>query len=591
RRSYAGASGASGAPGAMTRADWVGSGAPALMLLAVALSVSSYPSFFSVAGVPALGWVSFVPLFVLIRHEVFHRRPGRAIWYGVLYGVLFTLVGNYWLGTFNLISLQAVGVIFLGFYLLYMPVPVVVLHLLETFRRRAPDSALSWTVRGALALALPLSWTAFELARSSGFLGYPWLLAAHSQYQVPAMIQTARIGGVWMVSFVVLVVNALFAEALLVAVRSGAAPRRGIAFHRHSASPRSATPWILAAALVFGANALFGTITLNRETGGSAERNTRTARIALIQQNSDPRKHDYRRTLGSLTRLTDEALEANPDLVVWSETAFVPNIRRWSQEDPDRYYLAGLVRNFLSYLETVDTWLLTGNDDYRRNLDEDGNEVSRDSYNAAVLFSADNRRQDTYHKVKLVPFTEHFPYQKQLPWVYDLLMSVDITFWTPGTEYTVFHHPKFDFATPICFEDVFPGVVRRFAREGMEVIVNITNDYWSLQEQAAQQHMAAALFRTVELGMPMVRSTASGVTSHIDAHGRLVAAVTQYSEQFLVADVTIPPETEPKTLYFRWGDWFPPVALGTLAVLLIASYISSGGARRRRHDIPETEKK
>jgi apolipoprotein N-acyltransferase len=166
---------------------------------------------------------------------------------------------------------------------------------------------------------------------------------------------------------------------------------------------------------------------------------------------------------------------------------------------------------------------------------------------------------------------------------------VDITFWTPGTEYTVFHHPKFDFATPICFEDVFPGVVRRFATEGMEVIVNITNDYWSLQEQAAQQHMAAALFRTVELGMPMVRSTASGVTSHIDARGRLVATVPQYSEQILVADVTIPPETKPKTMYYRWGDWFPKVALGTLAVLLIASYISSGGARLRPREIPESE--
>ena len=368
-------------------------------------------------------------------------------------------------------------------------------------------------------------------------------------------------------------------------------------------SVRRAVPWIIAAGLgVWCECVLFGTVTLTqaggngtspandaREDSGvaTAGKNAQTARIALIQQNSDPRKHDYRRTLGSLTRLTDEALEANPDLVVWSETAFVPNIRRWSEEDPDRYYLAGVVRDFLSYLDTVDTWLVTGNDDYRRELDEEGNEVSRDSYNAAVLFSADNRRQDTYHKVKLVPFTEHFPYREQLPWVYDLLLSVDITFWTPGAEFTVFHHPKFDFATPICFEDVFPGVVRRFAREGMDVIVNITNDYWSLQEQAAQQHMAAALFRTVELGMPMVRSTASGVTSHIDARGRLLATVPQYSEQFLIADVMIPAETDPKTLYYRWGDWFPPVAMGTLVALLVAGWVAGGRAHRSwgsRHD-------
>ncbi len=516
--------------------------APALMVLSVLLSVLSYPSFAHKEGIAVLGWVGMVPLFVLIRREVSARRPGRAIWYGLLYGVLFTLIGNYWLGTFNLISLQAVGVIFLFFYLLYIPLVVLLLALMHRFRARAIF----------MVLILPLTWTTFELARSSGFLGYPWLLAAHSQYQAPWMIQTARYGGVWMVSFIVLTVNALIAEGVL----------------------RRKLLWVVAAAAVVVGNGLFGFGMLQNEVESNG-----TVRLALIQQNSDPRKHNYSRTFESLTALTDETLGENPDLVVWSETAFVPNIRRWSQEDPERFALARLVRRFTDYLEGVDTWLLTGNDDYRRILDEEGNEIDRDSYNASVLFSPEGERMETYHKVKLVPFTEYFPYRRQLPWVYDMLMNVDIHFWTPGTEYTVFHHPQFRFATPICFEDVFPGVVRRFALNGMEVIVNITNDYWSLREQAAQQHFAAALFRAVELEKPMVRSTASGRTGHIDARGRIIATAPQYAEEALVVDVAVPARGQRETPYQRWGDWFP-VATGILAILILIAaviqYVASG---------------
>ncbi|MFW5643488.1 MAG: apolipoprotein N-acyltransferase [Alkalispirochaeta sp.] len=563
--------------------------APAVMLVSVVISALAYPSFLNVDGIAVLGWFGMVPLFALIRSLVSRGRAIRAVWYGVLYGVLFTLIGNYWLGTFNLISLQAVGVIFFGFYLLYMPVAVGSLVLVDRALRRS-DGAVHRVLIGARALVLPLSWTFFELARSSGFLGYPWLLAAHSQYRNPVVIQGARFGGVWLVSFVVLLVNALLAEGIL--HRFDKMHHRRVRRRGRRYVWRSGIPWMLAAVTVFGVNVLYGTIVLSDTPSED------TVRIALIQQNSDPRKHDYRRTFNSLKRLTDEALAYDPDLVAWSETAFVPNIRRWSDEDPRLYSLAQLVQEFNEYLDSVDAWLLTGNDDYRRVLDDSGTEIERHNYNAAVLFSDAGERRETYHKIKLVPFTEHFPYREQLPWVYDLLMSVDITFWTPGEEYTIFHHPEFAFATPICFEDVFPGVVRRFALEGMEVIVNLTNDYWSLREQAAQQHFAAALFRTVELGMPMVRATASGVTSHIDRQGRIVAMVPQYSEQYLIADVSVDRRdavgqgrsgatggdastggraagSVNGTRYLRWGDWFPFTTFAMWGVIVVAATVKT----------------
>ncbi|MCG8479318.1 MAG: apolipoprotein N-acyltransferase [Spirochaetales bacterium] len=528
------------------------SASPALMFLAVALSVLAAPSFVRLEGMAPLGWVGYAPLFAVIRTETERGRSRRAVWYGVLYGVLFTLLGNFWLGTFNLISLQAVGVIFLFHYSVYM---VIVVALLRIVPRGVPR-----------ALVLPLSWTFFEFARSSRFLGYPWLLAAHSQYRNLPLIQWAEVGGVWLVGGIVVLANALLAEGALrlFGRRDESANRRT----DPSRSRGSARRWFVAAVLVIAVAHSGGALFLLRELP-----TRETVRLALIQQNSDPRKHEYERTLESLMRLTDESLFHDPDLVVWSETAFVPNIRRWSQEDPQRYRLARLVDEFLAYQDSIDRWLLTGNDDYRRILDEAGREVQRNSFNAGVLFSDTAERRETYHKIKLVPFTEYFPYEEQLPWVHAMLLDFDIAFWTPGRERTIFRHPSFAFATPICFEDVFPGEVRAFALEGMEVIVNITNDYWSLREVAAKQHFVGALFRTVELRRPMVRSTASGVTSHVDARGRIIATVPQYSEQYLIADVAVPAAGDdgrgPSTLYLQWGDWIPWTALATLIGLLL----------------------
>jgi apolipoprotein N-acyltransferase len=311
------------------------------------------------------------------------------------------------------------------------------------------------------------------------------------------------------------------------------------------------------------------------------------ARVALIQQNSDPRKHEYRETLSTLMRLTDEALAENPDIVVWSETAFVPNIRRWSEEDPRRYTLARLVERFLDYQAGVGNYLVTGNDDYQRVLDDEGEEVDRLNYNAAVFFGPDGERLETYHKIRLVPFTEHFPYEDTLPWVYNLLLEFDVNFWEPGEEKTVFEHPKFRFSTPICFEDVFPNEVRGFVRNGAEVIVNLSNDYWSLTPVQAKQHFLGSMFRTIENRRPMVRATASGLTAHVDRWGRILATAPYYEEAYLVTDVRIPADRV-TTSYTRFGDWFP-VAGGAAAILIallsVPFYIrvyNSPEARSRR---------
>ena len=168
-----------------------------------------------------------------------------------------------------------------------------------------------------------------------------------------------------------------------------------------------------------------------------------------------------------------------------------------------------------------------------------------------------------------MPFTEYFPYRKTLPWIYEILLAFDVHFWEPGTEATVFRHPEFSFSTPICFEDVFPWLVRRFVRGGAEVIINLSNDYWSLTDAEAMQHAVHALFRAVENRRPLLRATASGLTMEADAWGRIGKRLPFYEEGILIAR-PVPGGGHP-TLYTRWGDWFPAAAGFAAAVMLALS--------------------
>jgi len=532
-----------------------------LTLLSAFLVAVAMPSFLNLDGFALLGWVAFVPLFLVLRTA----RPGHALFYGVVFGTFQTLLSSYWLGTFSLVSLQITVLFFFIYYLIFTPI-VVHLHRIS---------------RWAKVLIFPLAWTLFEFLRSAGFLGYPWALAAHSQYAVLPVIQMASITGVWGVSFLVLLVNSAIAEFLgSVFERTSARRtpgRREARQRKPGASVRRNFGWLTAVAGVLGAIVLTSSLLLAVDS--ETDHDTRIVRVAQIQQNNDPRKHAYEDTLATLQRLTDATLASDPALVIWSETAFVPNIRRWSEDtSSSRYH--GLVTEFLEYQRSLGRWLVTGNDDYEIVQWEDGTGSDRFEYNGAVLFSDSGAREDTYRKIRLVPFTEHFPYEEQLPWVYELLQEFDVHFWEPGVSPTVFEHPDVKCSTPICYEDVFPNYVRGFVLEGAEAIFNISNDYWSLTEVQAKQHFVAGLFRAVENRRPVLRTTASGLTGQIDIYGRIIQTAPYYEEASLVSDVAIANE-QPLTIYTRYGDYFPLVAGGLLFVIWFSSVVAALVDRHR----------
>ena len=148
----------------------------------------------------------------------------------------------------------------------------------------------------------------------------------------------------------------------------------------------------------------------------------------------------------------------HPDILVWSETAFVPSVA-WHENYPTDPDTSALVEEFVNFGKELSVPLITGNpegvlsDPSLPPELEDGT-WNREDYNTVIMFD-DGQIKQTYRKQHLVPFTEHFPYEKTMPHLYNLLKANDYHWWLTGTESVVFESDGIKFSTPICFEDVY----------------------------------------------------------------------------------------------------------------------------------------
>jgi apolipoprotein N-acyltransferase len=133
---------------------------------------------------------------------------------------------------------------------------------------------------------------------------------------------------------------------------------------------------------------------------------------------------------------------------------------------------------------------------------------------------------------------------------------------------------KFQTSVLICFEDVFPHLARKSVQPDTDFLVNITNDGWFGEGAAQWQQAAAATFRTIENGVPLIRCANTGITCWIDANGRwrqIFADKTgsAYGVGFMIGTIPLP-QHHAQTIYNRHGDWFgwACVALAVLSLAL-----------------------
>jgi len=284
-------------------------------------------------------------------------------------------------------------------------------------------------------------------------------------------------------------------------------------------------------------------------------------RVALAQGNVeqehkwDPAYQDE--TLARYRALTAEAAARRAHLVVWPETA-----------TPFFFQEPGPRRD--AVLETAEkngVYLLFGSPAFRQDPSGAIQELNR-----VYLVSPAGRELATYDKMQLVPFGEYVPYAHVLFFVRRIVEAVgDLV---PGLVPTVFRVPAARFGVAICYEDVLPGVTRRFVAAGADFLVNVTNDAWYGPTSAPHQHLAQATFRAIEGRVPLVRAANTGISAVIDVDGRIRWRGPLFEPLAHVEQISWPGV---RTFYTRFGDVFAwACALASLAA------IGYGAARGRR---------
>ncbi|WP_319560892.1 apolipoprotein N-acyltransferase [Marispirochaeta sp.] len=510
------------------------------LLIVSALCFSlSFPSFLSTQGWGILAYISIVPAFIVV-----HRTGWvSSFLLGWFYGLVSYAIFNYWLAIFHPLAIFIVPLIYSAYFFVLFP-------LLKAADRLFPKYAY---------LVQILLWMGYEFLRTKGFLGYPYGNLGYSQYLFYPLIQISSVTGMWGVSVLVIFPSAYLGNAF-----KTLKPEDALRFFREHRI--DAVVWIILMVLAIAGGA-FIMDDYHEEPKW---------RVALIQQNEDPWKNSieaYQSALNALILLSDKALEEDPEIVIWSETAFVPRIEWHNRYRTSRPHYE-LVRDLLYYLEGQDVPFVAGND-HAENSAAPGEPLVPADYNAAILFKR-GEITEIYRKTHLVPFTEHFPYENILPGMHRMLVEADTHFWEKGTEYTVFTAAGVRFSTPICFEDVFGYLSREFVRQGAQVIVNMTNDSWSGSVAAEMQHAGMAVFRAVENRRSVVRSTNGGITCVIDPDGRITDQLEPFTADYLIADV--PVHDRRTTVYTRFGDWFAwLMLLGGIITLLYGFF------RQTRH--------
>src|SRR5438034_3340952 len=384
----------------------------------------------------------------------------------------------------------------------------------------------------ALALA-PFAWVAAEWGRGHLFGGFPWGLLGYSQYARLPAIQIAELGGVYAVSFVVVAINAAVAGTVVLPWRRALA---GLAL----------------GGVLLGTTLGFGGWRL-REIAPPA-----VARVTVMQPSIEqPLKWDPDQaatTLGIYFALSRRAEADSPTLLVWPETSTPTPLGR----DPR---LAAVLRGLAGRLHTA---LIVGS------IDVEGTNpvVLR---NSAYLLT-ERGIEGRYDKMHLVPFGEYVPLSGVIGFVRG--WAEFIAELEPGTRTVVFPGPPAPFGVVICYEGIFPELVRDFVRNGARLIVNITNDAWFGRTSGPLQHLAMYAFRAVEHRTAVVRAANTGVSAFVAPTGQIVRRLALFERGIMTSDVPLRART---TLYTRFGDW-----VAYLGLVVTAGALALRGLRSPR---------
>ena len=474
-----------------------------------------------------VAWIALAPLL----WSIVAVSPGRAFWLGWLAGSSFSLATLYWvvhpISTYTPIPL--VGAVLI----------VVLMCAVLATATGFFAAAVAFTARRGFSPLwfAPCWWVTLEWLRSWLALGFPWDLLGYTQYRNLATVQIAEVTGVYGLSALLVLANALVAAAFRPGEHLGRRLRHAGAF-----------VGLLLVVHVLGSW---------RHSQLAQREPTEHLRAAVVQGSIpqelkwDPAYQET--TLATYEDLTRRIAGNGVELVVWPETA-----------TPFFFQMGGPFSNRVTDLtRATGAWLLFGSPGYER--DGDAGLVST---NRAYLLSPTGAVAGSYDKVILVPFGEYVPFQRILFFVGKIAHSAASL--RPGSGVSALPFGSQRAGVLICYETIFPLLARRSVAGGATVLVNVTNDAWFGRTSAPYQHLAMAVLRAVENRVPLIRAANTGISAFVLPDGRIEDPTPLFEPTFRLADLAW---TTSPTIYTRYGDVFAGACAVASFLALLACVI------------------
>ena len=475
-------------------------------------------------GLFFLAWVSLIPLVTLLSS----RKPGRGFFLGWCGGFGFYLLLLYWIqdvpahyGGMSWALSTLIFVLFAAFLALLWGIFGLVFC-----RLRAVFPRVSFILCAFL-------WVGLEYILTHLLTGFPWGLLGNSQYRNLAFIQVSAITGVYGLSFLMLLFQSGFVWSM---------------------TSRKRAPFFAVLGLVLAVHA-GGWLVLQENVPKTAE----TFVGAAIQGNVPPEMEftldNADETFALFDRhllLSRRALSEGARLIVWPELS-VPLCFSCGHA-----YYPRFSHELKSFAREQDCTLLLGT-----NETAFSQEGIPKYYNTASNLKPDGELS-FYYKMHLVPFGEYTPYKPVFSFISNFTQAIGEL--TPGNSYVLHDFDGVPFASPICYEIIFPGIVRNFVNKGARFLVTITNDAWYGSSWAPHQHFGIAVLRAVETRRYLLRSATTGISGIIDPYGRVLSRSRLKTEAFLTGSLTPLSRITP---YVRYGDWLALLSLTLSGVFLI----------------------
>ncbi len=472
-----------------------------------------------------LAWFALVPLFYAIERE--KQSIIKSFVLGWIFGICF-FFGTCWWLTFAPITYGSVPA-FIA-YLLFFGVTLVAGFFPAIFS--AVFSVLLKRFGTYAILFAPFLWTATEFLRFN-LTGNNWNAIGYSQAFTNHLIQTAQIGGVYIVGFWIIVFNSIIALNSFSIVRIFTAKNF---FYTNSDANKNTVYFSLLISLLIVPFVLFPNFNFTDNPNEKIE-----SVVIAIQPNVPMSGLKY----GEIEKLRQRHVKlAENALQNIQRTSEPPAVVIFPESPMNFQYESD--REFKTFLEDFAT---------RNNASVLFNSAQPNTngtnfYNSAVMVNPQSGKIAQYDKIHLVPFGETVPLPDTLAqFVPTMVGNFEI-----GENYNLFPLGDAKGGVMICFESHFPSLAREFVRGGADILIEMTNDGYLGDTPILRQHLANAVFRAVETNRPVLRVTNVGITAYINERGKVLDAAKPYTEDTRVW--TISKSDGNQTFYVKYGDWF-----------------------------------